>query len=128
MFVRFVVHRLDPISGKRTGIFQIVDRLRRSGAVEAIDDERLAAALAWFGEHLDAPDRFARGRSPHRAPRAICWFKASASEHLARMREIARILESYGMPVEMITSRRPGYVTYEDAYQLAACPFSDTPT
>ena len=128
MFVRFVVDQLHDSSGKRMGLFQVAGRLRRSGVTAPHDEARLAAALSWFGEHLHKPDRFARSRRPHRAAQAICWFKVSASEHLARMREIAEILEAYSWRVEMITSRHPGYITYEDDFQVAACPFADTPT
>ena len=32
------------------------------------------------------------------------------------------------MAVEMITAKRVGYIFYEDAFQVAAYPFSDTPT
>jgi hypothetical protein len=44
------------------------------------------------------------------------------------MREFQRILGAYGIAVETIRTRRPGYVVYEDEFQIAAYPFSDTPT
>lgn len=44
------------------------------------------------------------------------------------MRELAAVLHSYGIPVETITTTRPGYITYEDDYQIVAEPFSDTLT
>lgn len=54
------------------------------------------------------------------------WFKDSATEHLARMHQIKRVLEQYGHPVVMLSEPRIGYVTYEDAFQVIAEPFSDT--
>ena len=42
------------------------------------------------------------------------------------MRECQRILEAHGIVVEMLVTQRPGYIVYEDAYQVAAYPFADT--
>ena len=44
------------------------------------------------------------------------------------MRDFQRLLEAYGTAVKVIKTRRPGYVVYEDEFQVAAYPFSDTPT
>ncbi len=44
------------------------------------------------------------------------------------MRAFAEILERHGMAVRMIHTDRPGYVLYEDEFQIAAYPFADTPT
>ena len=127
MFIRFVTDSVQRNSGRREGIFQAAYRLRRSGALAEYEEARLADALRWFDAHLDKPDRFARSRRPHREANALCWFKAGAAEHLARIREVQHILDSHGIAVEMITSRRPGYLVYEDDVQVAACPFDETP-
>lgn len=127
MFIRFVTGTVDRGSGKREGIFQAAYRLRRSGALMEYEETRLADALRWFDMHLEKPDRLTRSRSPHREAKAICWFKAGAAEHLARIREVQQILDGYGIAVEMMVSRRPGYVVYEDDVQVAACPFRETP-
>jgi hypothetical protein len=58
-------------------------------------------------------------RRPHACGKAVCWFKGSAGEHLAGVRELLPLLERHG-------AARPGYVAYEDAYQVAAVPFRDT--
>ena len=39
-----------------------------------------------------------------------------------------RLKERYGIEVEIITTTRPGYIVYEDRFQVAAYPFADTPT
>jgi hypothetical protein len=44
------------------------------------------------------------------------------------MREFQEVLERYGVTVQMIRAKRLGYVLYEDEFQVAAYPFSDTPT
>ena len=58
--------------------------------------------------------------------KAISWFKESAKEHIQNIREIAVILENHGISVSMITTDRPGYIVYEDEYQITAEPFVET--
>ncbi len=126
VFIRFVVGEIDRSSGKRRGVFQAAYRLRRSGVMTEYEEARLTDALRWFDAHLEKPARLARSRRPHREAQAICWFKAAATEHIDRIREVSHILDSHGIAVEMIASRRVGYVVYEDAHQVAAYPFGET--
>jgi hypothetical protein len=44
-------------------------------------------------------------------------------EHISRIWEIVRILERNGIYVKKIRTDKPGYVVYEDAWQLVAEPF-----
>ena len=55
----------------------------------------------------------------------MCWFKPTATEHIAKVREISCILEQHGVYVRVIKAQRPGYVIYEDEYQVVAEPFAD---
>ncbi|HUH84044.1 MAG TPA: hypothetical protein VLX85_05515, partial [Stellaceae bacterium] len=65
---------------------------------------------------------------PHAKAQAISWFKDWANEHVARMRELQRVLEKHGVAVEVLTTERPGYIVYEDEFQVAAYPFRDIQT
>jgi len=78
-------------------------------------------------ENLEKPTRFTASKPPfyRKRSRAISWFKDSATEHLARVRELVLILETHGVPVRMLKAQRVGYVVYEDEYQVVAEPFSD---
>jgi hypothetical protein len=127
VFIRFVVGEIDRTSQQRLGVFHAAYRLRRSGTLTHYDEERLSDALGWFDRHLDKPTRLTRSRRPNRRAQAICWFKVGAAEHVAHVREVQHILEAHGIRVDMLTSRRPGYVVYEDDAQVAAYPFKDTP-
>jgi len=42
------------------------------------------------------------------------------------MRELASILEGHGISVELLQTERPGYIVYEDNYQVTAEPFIET--
>ncbi len=82
----------------------------------------------WFNKNLGKPTRFTASKPPfyRKKNKAICWFKHTASEHLARVRELAAILDNHGVPVRTLKAKRVGYVVYEDEYQIVAEPFADT--
>ena len=49
--------------------------------------------------------------------------KASATEHIKQARSLVTLLEHKDIRVEMLTTERPGYIVYEDRYQVVAMPF-----
>jgi hypothetical protein len=123
MYVRFVSTRQHPDTGVQVGIFQTRRLLASAQPLGEWDVARLAALKEWFNQHLEKPERVARSRRPNGPHAAVSWFKASAREHIARARELAALLEQYGVPTRMVTTDRPGYVVYEDEFQVAAEPF-----
>lgn len=126
MFIRFVVLRQDEDSGCLEGVFQAAYRLRDEKRFDPAGANRFEALRQWFNLHLPVPGRFSltRGRQSHR--QAICWFKPEATEHLGKISELALLLERGGIPVRKLRTSRPGYLVYEDQFQLAAVPFRDT--
>lgn len=128
MFLRFVISVVDGDSGRRQGLFQRAYALRRSNQLPLELHEQLDQALFWLDAHLERPDRFTRGKRKDEPGLAISWFKDSAADHLRQMRIVCRVLNERGVPTEMITSDRPGYIVYEDGCQIAAVPFADTRT
>lgn len=123
MYVRFVVEEIDPNSGVARGIVQAAYQLWRSGALSAAEEAWWAEIRTWLNVDLAAPDRLARSRRPGANWCAISWFKASATGHIARARELASLLAQHNIASRMLTTERPGYVVYEDEYQVAAEPF-----
>src|SRR6185295_17988049 len=98
-------------SGVEDGPFSLAYKLRDSPDVEAADRTLLAETLAWFGKNLETPTRFNRTKSKgfyRRNTRGIAWFKDTATEHLARMHQIKRVLEKCGHPVVMLSEERVG--------------------
>jgi len=127
-YVRFVTSAVDEDSGKRRGVFQAVADLVDANELSEQELEELQSIRKWFNQHLGAPDRFSRSQKRNAAPKAISWFKSSANEYISRMQTMCRILNEHGIRAEMITSARPGYVVFEDDYQIAAVPFAETAT
>ena len=128
-YLRFVLRTRNADSGVRDGMFSAAyaaasDRAEYPAAVR----QQLKELLNWFAENLKTPDRFhashSKGRSD-RATKGISWLKPEAVEHIAKMHELASTLGECGYVVDVITSSRPGYVVYEDRYQIVAEAFAD---
>ena len=125
-YLRFVVPDRDLDSGRKQGLFQVVAELLREGDLSAHERETLDEIGAWFHSHLERPETFSRSRRPHAKAVAISWFKDSAKEHIRRMYAVASILAVHGIRAEVLTTERPGYVVYEDEWQITAEPYSET--
>jgi hypothetical protein len=128
MYIRFVIHQNDPRSGRRQGLFQALDDLVHRQKLELHETELWQEVYNWFKSNLEKPRSFARATKPHAKKVALSWFKVSALDHIAKMRILSHILESHGVAVAVLQTSRPGYVVYEDQYQVAAEPFRETIT
>ncbi|HJU68997.1 MAG TPA: hypothetical protein VJ650_12235 [Gemmatimonadaceae bacterium] len=123
MFVRFVVAERHPDSGHERGVFSALYDLEKRAELLPHELTWFHEAEAWLDKHLAPPSRLTRSARPGAANVAISWLKVSAVEHLRRMRDLAQLLEHHGVPVSELRTERPGYVVYEDDYQVAAIPF-----
>lgn len=118
-YVRFVVGHKDEDSHVEQGIFQAVAQALEWQTITGADAEELDELRAWFNENLERPTSF--GRDKLRL--GICWFKAGSTAHISRLWEMVQILERNGVYVKKIRTDKPGYVIYEDEWQLVAEPF-----
>lgn len=118
-YVRFVIGRKDENSHVEQGIFQAASRALEWHNIAGSDADELNELREWFSENLERPTAFGRDR----LRLGICWFKTGATEHISRIWEMVRILERNGIYVKKIRTNQPGYVIYEDEWQLVAEPF-----
>lgn len=128
VFIRFVIPELDRRSHHRQGLFQAAHWLRDIGALTPVDEMLLGIILEWFDANLKVPPRPSLSTRGGRQRKALSWYRDTAHEHIDKMRDMQAVLERYDTPVEMITTRRLGYVLYEDEFQVVAYPFGDTAT
>ncbi|MEX1196545.1 MAG: hypothetical protein WEB57_01615 [Pseudohongiellaceae bacterium] len=128
MYLRFVIEPLDGRSGRRKGIFAGMGILKRRDDLHPDDFKRYRALAEWFNENLDMPSRFSRSSKRSATPRALSWFRDSATEYIAKTRELAAIFDKYDISVTMLKTHRPGYIVYESENQIVAEPYSDTET
>lgn len=118
MYLRLAALHRDARSGQRRGV------LRSAGALFATLDllreeqDELDEICNWFNRHLKVPRI--------RVPQAIFWFKPDARACLDRAWQLAWCLRRHQVHVDLIRTRRPGRVVYEDHQQVAAIPWTDT--
>ena len=118
-YVRFVIDRKDEDSHVEQGIFQAAALALEWQNITGSDADDLNELRAWFSKNLEKPTSFGRDKLRF----GICWFKAESTEHISRIWEMVRILERNGIYVKKIRTDKPGYVVYEDEWQLVAEPF-----
>lgn len=106
-------------------MFHAVRTLRDSGELYQHEEAQHDQIRQWFNDNLEKPTRFTASKPPfyRKQSKAISWFKDSAHEHIARVRDLVAILQQHGVSVRMLTTDRVGYVVYEDQYQIVAEPF-----
>ncbi len=129
MYLRFVLPVVNEDTGLHEGVFQAAYELRREGELSEHEHTELSEILRWFGDNLEVPMRFNKSKSKgywRRSTKGISWFKPSADEHIAKMRRMSDILREHGHHIRMLKTSSPGYVVYEDDYQVVAEPFNDT--
>lgn len=127
-YLRFALRRHNAKSGVRDGVFSCAYALRRDLETDSAALARLEPALDWLNENLPVPHRFSTSRSKgarDRNNKGISWLKPEATTHIAMMHELASVLGECGHVVDVLSSTRPGYIVYEDAYQVVAEPFAD---
>jgi hypothetical protein len=117
-YIRFVIGRKDEDSHVEQGIFQAAAQALEWRTITGSDADELNELRMWFNESLEKPTSF--GRDTLRL--GICWFKTGSTEHMARIWEMVRILERNGIYVKKIRTDRPGYLIFEDEWQLVAEP------
>jgi hypothetical protein len=128
MFTRMVIAPWHPNVYPANGLFKVAYSLRDGLAISPRDRQRLEEALKWFETNLATPARFNRSKSKgyyRRSNVGLSWFKPSATQHVSNARKLASIVAGYGHVVKEIATDRPGFVIYEDEYQLVAQPFRD---
>ena len=127
-YIRFVIHANDDRSGRRKGLFHAMSDLQDSGELLGYEQEQYDEIYEWFRKNLKKPRSFTRSSKPNAKKVALSWFKDTASQHIARMHEVAHILRTHGVEVEILRTQRPGYIVYDDQHQVAAEPFQETRT
>jgi hypothetical protein len=120
--VRFITPLIDSDSLVNEGLFVAAHKLRDEGDIPTYEREELRAHLQWFNEHLPLPELL-RDRGNERA---ISWFRTQSQECISRVWSVVQILEENGIAITKITTEDPGYVIYEDEFQIVAQPSGRT--
>jgi hypothetical protein len=124
-YIRFITHDIDMDTGHEQGLLAAAYDVLREKGVTKYEEELIQGHIDWLKKHLPIPDKFSRTRNAyHKNTHGLSWLKPTAVEALNHLRAIAVILEEHGKPVTMLTTDKPGYIVYEDEWQLVAEPFN----
>jgi len=123
MYIRFITQFINEDQKIETGIFHTLRFICEHSLTLDEDKLKLKTLNGWFTANLDRPDKFSNATRNHPAPISLSWFKDSAKEHIKKVYEFIEILEKYHLVIDKVTSKNPGYIIYEDDYQVSAVPF-----
>lgn len=124
MYIRFITQFINPYGENETGIFMALKFVREGYSLAHDDDVmKLKQLTQWFHDYLAKPTRFSNASNKNPASISLSWFKDSAKEHIQKMNEVVEILERYDIVIERLNTKNPGYIVYEDDYQVSAIPF-----
>jgi hypothetical protein len=121
-FFRFVVVWHSGSKKHQLGVLRFAGRVLEWQKTTYDDERVLRDLVRWFNQNLTAPARLDKVA-------AIFWFKpqvAGETELWGKLIELVRLLLKYRYRVEVVTTKRPGKIVYDDATQIAAVPFNDT--
>lgn len=120
MYVRFTVIERDADSHESMGLFAAPHDLLEDVELPHYAREHIRGLLDWFSDHLRVLPGLKKGRNPQ----AICWFRATAAEHIGKMWEFVWVLRGLDFRIRRIKSDDPGRIIYADEFQVAASPRS----
>jgi hypothetical protein len=127
MYVRFdasykvddrIIYGIFPIMG-----YLFDNYFTTKGNRSVKDERRLSELNEWFKYNLELPSKVRRNKNLNKTPIAVSWFKSTAYEHIQNLRKISNIIQRYGVVVSYVRNEKPGYVLYEDEYQIFAEPY-----
>ncbi len=124
MYLRFITQFINSYGELETGIFMALKYLRDDHPLTKVEHiKQLKELSGWFDRNLEKPTRLSKGTSKYNADVSLSWFKDSAQEHIKKIQDLIEIAEHYDMIIDRIASKNPGYIVFEDEYQVSAVPF-----
>lgn len=128
-YVRFVCFQTVERQRNRMGVFQAITLAQEADNAPDWALRELGDLDDWFARKLARPEVFVKGGDRYRSRRAqadsqtgLSWFKPTATAHIARMHRLKAALEACGVHVEVLTTRDPGEIVWQDAHQVVAQP------
>jgi hypothetical protein len=119
VYVRFVCFHLVGSQRQRVGLFQALDAAQDSNIAPSWALRQIGEIYQWFNENLAVPDKFSRDRE---GQPGLSWFKPAATEHIRQMHQLKLALEACGVHMDVLTTRNPGLIVWEDQHQIVAEP------
>lgn len=121
-YVRFVCFQSIGRQRSRLGLFAAIDEAVESEHAPGWAIAEARSLSGWFNANLSLPEAFSTGGHKGFGQPGLSWFKSAASEHIRRMHSLRIALEQCGIHVEVLTTRDPGLIVWQDEHQIVAEP------
>jgi len=122
VYIRFVCYQQVESQRQKLGLFQALDLARECDVAPSWALKELGEIYDWFRTNLAVPGRFSRGGWKGRGQPGLSWFKPVAAEHIRQMHRLKLAVEACGVHVDILTTRDPGEIIWQDNSQLVAEP------
>jgi hypothetical protein len=99
------------------GLFRAWGQLAEADVIDSWTADRAEEVCEWFDKHLPVP-RLRNGQE-----RAVFWLRADCGDMIQRMWDLVVILRENDIGVEVLRTKNPGQVCYQDRFQVAAVPW-----
>jgi len=121
MYIRFVADEIKDLS-LADGIVTVAAGLKKDGKLHDYEVWMLEGIFQWLNDNLPCPLFKANRDSGRWTSDAVAWFKdtAATGELIGKFWEIVAILKEHNVLVKVLKSRKPGYIVYEDDFQIVA--------
>ncbi|QDU27347.1 hypothetical protein ETAA8_24340 [Anatilimnocola aggregata] len=116
MFIRFVAAAETDDPWWADGVITAACSLLDDGTLESYQAEVVNDSFAWFNRCLPCPPFHAGSWSRS----AVCWFRPTAKEPIARMWDLVAVLKDHDLRVRVIRTEFPGRIVYQDPFQIVA--------
>jgi len=121
-YIRFVCFQSIGRQRSRLGLFKAIDEAVVSEHAPGWAIVEARELSAWFNANLAIPKQFSVGGQKGYGQPGLSWFKPVAVEHIRRMHRLKVALEECGIHVEVLTTRAPGLIVWQDQFQIVAEP------
>jgi hypothetical protein len=122
VYIRFVCYQQVESQRQHLGLFQALDEARDCSFSPSWALIQIGEFYDWFKRNLAVPDQFSRGGWKGRGQPGLSWFKPVATEHIRHMHQLKLALEACGVQVDILRTRDPGIIIWQDQHQLVAEP------
>lgn len=121
-YVRFVCFQTIGRQRSRLGLFAAIDEAIESEHAPGWAIAEAQGLSAWFDKRLTLPRTFSTGGHKGFGQPGLSWFKPAAEAHIANMHRLKVALEECGIHVEVLTTRDPGLIVWQDEHEIVAEP------
>jgi hypothetical protein len=121
-YIRFVCYQVIASQRQRLGLFQAIDAARSADDSPAWAVKQIGETYGWFQKNLAVPKQFSQGGWHGHGQPGLSWFKPVATQHIFQMHQMKLALEACGVHVDILTTRDPGQIVWQDEHQIVAEP------